>query len=137
VSALPTAFELGNQRDRREAILVHQLLLQVPDVHKLTVDRIYAAGLSTISGLAGAAPSELHQVAGIPRERAAAVVAHFQTYLAERRRTSPEQAREATYRKLDAALAALEQAQEAFLQAESDEDAARKRKARRDKRARC
>jgi hypothetical protein len=39
---MPEAFGLDGERGRRETIIVHALLQQVPDVRKATIDKIYA-----------------------------------------------------------------------------------------------
>jgi hypothetical protein len=53
---LPSAFELGAERDRREPIIVHSLLLQACDQQSLTVDKVYGAGLTRFEMFCNADP---------------------------------------------------------------------------------
>jgi hypothetical protein len=109
---MPGAFELGSERERREVVLVHQLLLQVPGVHKFTTDRVYAAGLGALQKLCTATPSELDAVTGIGKERAEAIAAHFRAYWNERTRTASESAADGLKRRLRGVVDALSKAQE-------------------------
>src|ERR1700722_19790625 len=45
---MPHAFALDTDRTQREAIIVEALLLQVPGVRKVTIDKLYAAGLTSL-----------------------------------------------------------------------------------------
>jgi hypothetical protein len=74
---LPRAFELGSGR---EAMLLHLLLLQVPGVHKFTIDKLYAAGLNQLNAFLNARPDELAAAAGIQLPVAESIVRHFRDY---------------------------------------------------------
>jgi hypothetical protein len=74
---LPRAFELGSGR---ETMLVQLLLLQVPGVHKLALDKLYAAGLHQLDTFLNARPDELAAVSGIDRSVAERIAAHFREY---------------------------------------------------------
>jgi len=74
---LPRAFELGSGR---EAVLLQLLLLQVPGVHELTIDKLYAAGLNQLDTYLNAKPDELAAVAGIELPVAERIVGHFGDY---------------------------------------------------------
>ncbi len=77
MQVLPCAFELGSGR---EAMLVQLLLLQVPGVHKLTIDKLYAAGLHQLDAFLNAKPDELAAVAGVGLDLAARITQHFRDY---------------------------------------------------------
>jgi hypothetical protein len=77
MEVLPCAFELGSGR---EAMLVQLLLLQVPGVHKLTIDKLYAAGLHQLDAFLNAKPDELAAVAGIGLDLAERISQHFRDY---------------------------------------------------------
>jgi hypothetical protein len=77
MEVLPCAFELGSGR---EAMLVQLLLLQVPGVHKLTIDKLYAAGLHQLDSFLNARPDELAAVAGIGLPLADCIARHFRDY---------------------------------------------------------
>ena len=77
MEVLPCAFELGSGR---EAMLVQLLLLQVPGVHKLTIDKLYAAGLHQLDAFLNAKPDEVAAVAGIGLGLAENITRHFRDY---------------------------------------------------------
>jgi hypothetical protein len=74
---LPRAFELGSGR---EAMLLQLLLMQVPGVHKFTIDKLYAAGLNRLDAFLNARPDGLAAVAGIQLPVAESIVKHFRDY---------------------------------------------------------
>jgi hypothetical protein len=74
---LPSTFELGSGR---EAMLLQLLLLQVPGVHKFTVDKLYAAGVNRLDAFLSARPDELAAVAGIQQPVAESIVQRFRDY---------------------------------------------------------
>jgi hypothetical protein len=83
VETLPQAFDVKPERDRREPIIVQSLLRQVPEVRKVALDRIYAAGLTNLEMFYKARPSDIAEAAGIARELAERIVARFQRYKRE------------------------------------------------------
>lgn len=78
VRVLPDAFEADSERDRREPIIVDSLLRQVPEVHRVTIDRLYAAGLTTFESFLRAEPSEIVALTGISKDVAERIVERFQ-----------------------------------------------------------
>jgi hypothetical protein len=85
MAAMPRAFELDGERDRREPMVVRALLGQVPGLDPLMIDRMTAAGLGRLEALLGAEADEIAAVAGIATEVAAAVVQQVQAF----RRATP------------------------------------------------
>ncbi len=83
VEQMPEAFALDEERGRREAIIVHALLQQVPDVHKVTIDKIYAAGLTSLDVLFLAKPDEIAATTGISESIARRIVEKVQHYRGE------------------------------------------------------
>jgi hypothetical protein len=77
IQLLPRAFELGSGR---EAIIVQLLLMQVPGVRQLTVEKLYRAGLHQFNAFLCADPAELAVVSGIEVELAEHIVHHFRNY---------------------------------------------------------
>jgi hypothetical protein len=77
---LPRAFGLDGERERREPIIVQALLLKVPGLERLALERILAAGLGRLETLFRARPDELAAVADLPTDLAAAVVARVQEF---------------------------------------------------------
>jgi hypothetical protein len=130
IALLPQAFKLADERGRREPIIVHSLLQQVPGVHKVTIDKVYAAGVTTLAGLCHATASDLAQTTGIDHKLAAAIVAKFHGYWESRTQTAPEEAQMAAIGRLSRVIRTLEAKQEAFRAAESTDDIEKKRQIR-------
>jgi hypothetical protein len=74
VVLLPQAFDIEGERERREHIILKSLLLLVPGVDAMVVDRILAAGLNTLQTLGKARAEELAAVAGLDRPLAERIV---------------------------------------------------------------
>jgi hypothetical protein len=90
---MPQAFALDLDANQREAVIVQSLLLQVRDVKKVTVDRIYSAGLTTLQTLFLATPGDVAAAAGIPDSVATRIVEHFRAYRDKVRGSTPDAAR--------------------------------------------
>jgi hypothetical protein len=75
VVQLPQAFDIEGERERREHIILRSLLLLVPGVDAMVVDRILAAGLNTLQTLGKARSIDLSAVSGIDRCLADRIVA--------------------------------------------------------------
>ncbi|HEY4186219.1 MAG TPA: hypothetical protein VGP07_14175 [Polyangia bacterium] len=85
IAAIPRAFELEGERDRREPIVVRALLEQVPGLEPLMVDRMMAAGLGRLEALYQAKDDEMAVVADVPAAVAVATVERVQAF----RRATP------------------------------------------------
>jgi hypothetical protein len=90
---MPQAFALDLDRNQREAVILQSLLLQVPDVRKVTIDRLYAAGLTTLPALFLATPGDVAAAAGIDERLAARIVERFRAYRDEVKTTVPDATR--------------------------------------------
>jgi cell division septum initiation protein DivIVA len=77
IALLPRAFELGTGR---EAMIVQLLLMRVPGVHGLTIEKLYRAGLHEFDSYFRASPAELAAVAGIDVSLARRIVQLFREY---------------------------------------------------------
>jgi hypothetical protein len=80
---LPEAFAIAEERDRREPIIVQTLLCQVPDVRKVALDKIYAAGLSRLEMFYVARAQDLADATGVASETCAQIVERFQAFKLE------------------------------------------------------
>jgi hypothetical protein len=78
VTALPRAFALDGECDRREPLLVPALLRQVPGLEPLMIRRLAAVGLGRLETLMRASPEEIEVVAAIPAPVAAALASKMQ-----------------------------------------------------------
>jgi hypothetical protein len=90
---MPQAFALEADRSQREAVILQSLLLQVPDVKKVTVDKLYAAGLTTMEAMLLATPGDMVATTGIDQTLAMRIVARFRQYKEQLRKTVPDAAR--------------------------------------------
>jgi len=63
---LPQTFRLGDEGALREGIIIFSLMKQIPEVGKVTLDKLIAAGLSTLEMLFLATPEDLNKTTGIP-----------------------------------------------------------------------
>ena len=127
-AAMPRAFELQGERDRREPLVVRALLGQVPGLEPLMIDKMIGAGLGQLEPLLAARADEMAAVAGLAREVAAAVVARVQAWKRETPAALATPDRSATARELVALVRALSDEHRAFEDAargwsESDRDA--------------
>lgn len=111
---LPQAFSVEGTRTRREPPIVFSLLQQVPDVRKVALDRIVAAGITTLEQLYKAKPGDIADAAGIPKELAERIVARFQRYRRELGTAPPSPSRQREKAQLDALTKKLEDQNNAF-----------------------
>lgn len=79
----PQTFELGDMGVQREGIIIFSLLKQIPDVGKVTLDKLFAAGLSTLEMLFLATPRDLSRTTGIPNRLSEKICVKIQTYKEE------------------------------------------------------
>ncbi len=117
VAILPTAFALDRDKSLREAVIIQSLCLSVPDVRKVTIDKLHAAGLTSLKTLFDAKPEEVAQVAGIPEALALRIVERFQAYRRELQNASPQDARAAERERLAALTATLREQHDAYEEA--------------------
>lgn len=132
---LPEAFMPPDRADNRRLILLESLLMQVPDMHRRTLAKLYAAGLSSLTQLGTANAEEISVVAGVDRGLAQAVVDHVQRFEKERSRMDPTTLRSHVQERLRAIIGRLAKLQAEFEEAEEDDSVSRKRAARRDREA--
>ncbi len=81
----PEVFSLEQERGKRETIIVHSLLRQVPQISKLDIDRIYAAGLTSLDMMFVAKADALSSTTGVDETIAWRIVERFQRYRVETR----------------------------------------------------
>jgi hypothetical protein len=90
---MPRAFALDMDRSQRESIILQSLLLQVPGVRKVAVDKLYAAGLTTLEAMMLATPDDVAATTGLTRELAASIVERFRRYRDQVRSSVPDATR--------------------------------------------
>ncbi|MBI5016121.1 MAG: hypothetical protein HZB55_11645 [Deltaproteobacteria bacterium] len=91
-AVLPLAFAQDDGGDQRDAVLLHCLLRQVPDVGRVSLDKIFSAGLTSLEMLERASPGDLNQTTGVRPRLCERICDGVQTYVAEsgaRRASAP------------------------------------------------
>lgn len=117
IEVLPQAFALDSDRSAREAVIVQSLLLQIPDVRKVTIDKMHAAGLTRLDVLFVAKPSEISDTTGIPEAVSRRIVERFQEYKVELQNASPSDARAAERDRLSSLAAQLREQHDGYEEA--------------------
>ncbi len=136
VEAMPSVFALDRERGRREPIIVRSLLLQVPGVHKVTIDKLYAGGVNGLDVFYAARPRELAEATGLDEALTTAICERFQRYRREVAELSPGKDREnerAELRRLTDALARQHEAYERASREWSADATARRANARKER----
>jgi hypothetical protein len=127
---MPQAFGLDLDRTQREGVILQSLLLQVPDVKKITLDKMYGAGLCTLEAMALATAADIVATTGIPEAVAVRIVERFRIYHEQVRGTVPDTTRARERERIAELTLRLRREHEAFEQASESwsRDAAEKRK---------
>jgi hypothetical protein len=87
---MPQAFALDLDRTQRESVILQSLLAQVPDVKKVTIDKLVAAGLTTLEAMRLANPGDVAATTGIDLALATRIVQRFQEYHAQAKARVPD-----------------------------------------------
>jgi hypothetical protein len=114
VKLMPQAFALDLDRSQRESIILQSLLMQVEGVRKVTIDRIYAAGLTTLEAMRLATTADLAATAGLPEETAVKIIERFRAYREQVNSTAADATRAGERKKLAELAAKLRGEQDAF-----------------------
>jgi hypothetical protein len=133
VVVMPQAFSLDVDRTKRESVILHSVLLQVPDVKKVTIDKLYAAGVTTLEAMLLATPADLVATTGLDEDLAKRIVARFRDYRAQVRASIPDATRAQERDRVAQLTARLKQQHEGFQRAStgwSEESGARKKELR-------
>jgi hypothetical protein len=130
IALLPAAFALDAVKSKREGIIVQSLLRQIPSVGKVTVDKLFSSGLSSLDALFSARPDEIAQTTGIDHDIAERITDRFARYKKELQSTTLDDERSGERTRLVELTGELERHQRAYELAEKDDDGAAKRKGR-------
>ncbi len=117
---VPDVDALDPELNRREPVIIQSVLQQIPELGKVQLDRIYAAGLTKLSMLCSARPNELSEASGIPSELAEKVVAKFQEFRKRMVSIPPDEQRTGERTRLWQLVATLRSQNEAFEQSSRD-----------------
>ncbi len=80
VQVMPDAFTIGEEEQQREGIIINSLLKQIHDVGRVTVEKLYRAGLTSLDMLFMAKKEEMAVASGIPIWLAERICDKFQDY---------------------------------------------------------
>ena len=130
IELMPQAFALEMDRSQREAVIVQSLLLQIPDVRKVTIDKLYAANLTSLDVMFMAKVDEVMQTTGIEKWLAQRIVDRFQAYRHEMKAAGIDATRSGEHDKLTMLAGELRTQHAAFEDASTQwmGDAASRRK---------
>ena len=94
VELQPEAFVVDESDRRRESIIIHSLLRQIPDVGYVSLEKLYRVGLTSRETLFQAGPRDLVTTAGLPEELSGLICIELQAYRDRTEGASPEELRE-------------------------------------------
>jgi hypothetical protein len=80
IKVMPQAFTVGEEEQQREGIIIHSLLMQIPDVGRVTVEKLYRAGLTSLDTLFLARKEDLAVATGITVVLSERICEKFQAY---------------------------------------------------------
>jgi hypothetical protein len=121
VKTMPQAFFVSEDEQQREGIIINSLLRQTPDVGRVTIEKLYRAGLTSLDTIYLAKPNELAATAGIPLELSEQICAKFQDYRARLSGNSGQPSLDPLAR-LTRMLAELRRLHKSFENASQDEE---------------
>jgi hypothetical protein len=114
---MPAAFALDGERGQRESIIVRSLLQQVPGVRKVALDRIGAAGISSLSMFYAARARDLADATGLDEALASLIVEKFAAHRRAMAELSPGKDRSNERAELSSLVAELERVNAAYEEA--------------------
>jgi len=82
IKVMPQAFIIGEEEQQREGIIIDSLLKQIPDVGRVTIDKLYRAGLTSLETLYLAKKDDLAVATGITSSLSERICEKFQAYRA-------------------------------------------------------
>lgn len=129
IEVMPAAFQLGRESGQRDGVIINSLLKQIPEVGRVTVDKLYAAGLTSLDMLFKAEPKELAQATGIQPRTAELICQKVKQYREDSLKKAPKIDLAAYRARLGHLNGALRKANDAYDRT-SDEEVEVKRKLR-------
>jgi hypothetical protein len=128
---MPGAFNLDEDRDRREPIIVQSLLGQVKGVRTLALDKIYSAGLTSLGMFYAAKPEDIVAATGLPLDLSARIIQRFARYKAEAADVAPDPERSTEQAQLADLVTTLRKQNDDFQTASDQGSTTEKRRLRR------
>lgn len=128
---LPDAFGSPRSSDGKRLLVLEALLLQVPNVHRRVLTKLYAAGIASIQQLLQGSADELARAAGLDRQLASAIIEHVSRFARERSGLDQARLRLRVLEQMRGLVGRLSQLQSEFERAESAGNQVRKKAVRR------
>jgi hypothetical protein len=83
ISVMPQAFVVGEEEQQREGTIINALLMQIPNMGHVTIERLFRAGLTSLDTLFLAQKDDLAAATGIAPAMSQLICEKFQAYRAE------------------------------------------------------
>jgi hypothetical protein len=83
IKVMPQAFVVGEEEEQREGIIINALLMQIPNMGHVTVERLFRAGLTSLDTLFLAQKDDLAVATGISSSMSELICEKFQSYRTE------------------------------------------------------
>ncbi len=118
---LPATFVIDDNTLQSEGMIVNSLLKQIPEVGKVTIDKLYRAGLITIESFLVGAKEDLAVATGLPIWLAEKIVEKFKSYQQQLESGVTQTGRDGLLARLDQLTQDLQDAHEAYEIATAEE----------------
>jgi hypothetical protein len=128
---MPDTFGMPRSSDGKRLVVLEALLLQVPNVHRRVITKLYAAGIASIQQLLQGSADELARAAGLDQKLASAIIEHVSRFARERSGLDQARLRTRVAEQMRALVGRLSQLQSEFERAESAGNQVRKKAVRR------
>ena len=135
IKVMPQAFIVGEEEQQREGIIINSLLAQIPDVGRVTIEKLYRAGLTSLDTLYLARREELAVATGISLELSERICAKFQAYRAGLEASNRDVKDVGQRSRLAEFVAELQRQHEGFVRASEDSHSGDKREFREQRQA--
>ncbi|OYT70283.1 MAG: hypothetical protein CFK52_11480 [Chloracidobacterium sp. CP2_5A] len=118
---LPATFVIDDSTLQSEGMIVNSLLKQIPEVGKVTIDKLYRAGLITIESFLVGAKEDLAVATGLPIWLAEKIVEKFKSYQQQLESGAVQSGRDGLLARLEQLTRDLQDAHEAYEIATTEE----------------
>jgi|GEM_PF-1308057 hypothetical protein len=118
---LPATFVIDDTTLQSEGMIVNSLLKQIPEVGKVTIDKLYRAGLITIESFLVGAKEDLAIATGLPIWLAEKIIEKFKSYQQQLESGLAQGGKEGLLNRLEQLVRDLRDAHEAYEIATAEE----------------
>lgn len=121
IYVLPQTFVIGKEEQQREGTIINSLLKQIPDLGRVTFEKLYGAGLTSLDTLFLAKKEDLAAATGIPLWLCERICNKFYQYREELEGTPRDVAQSGHRQRLAELTAYLRRFHEGFEKASAEE----------------